>query len=98
MGCALILVLVGMPRVALVLLWFTRHGYVAEAFEQSAVWPILGFLFLPTTTLAFAYSMNSLGAAGEMTSFGWLLTAIGLIVDLGLHGWGGRRAAWRGDD
>ena len=52
---------------------------------------VIGFLFLPTTTLAFSYSMNSLGEAGAMTPLGWLLTVIGLVVDLGLHGSGARR-------
>lgn len=95
MGCVLVLALIGLPRLALLWLWIARHGYVSQAFEGIAVWPILGFLLLPTTTLAYAYGINSLGAPGEMTPLGWLLTGIGLVFDLGLNGSGARQARRR---
>jgi hypothetical protein len=95
MGCILILALVGLPRVALVALWLFRNGYVLQAFDGAWVWPVAGFFFLPTTTLAFAYGMNSLGAQGEMTPLAWLLTGIGLLFDLGTHGSGARSARGR---
>ncbi len=88
MGCLLILAVFGLPRIGLIVLWFTQPGYVSQALG-SALLPILGFLFLPTTTLAFAYGMNGLGGAGgEMPPLGWLLTILGLVVDLGLTGGG----------
>jgi hypothetical protein len=87
MGCVLILALFGLPRVALVWLWLAHHGYVVAAFKGADLWPFLGFLFLPTTTLAYAYGMNGLGgASGHMPALGWLLTLIGLVLDLGIHG------------
>lgn len=89
MPCLVVLVLLGMPRLALFLLWLLGGGYLARAFE-SALWPILGFFFLPVTTLAFAYGMNSLGPAGVVPDLGWLLVGIGVIVDLGLFGGGWR--------
>ena len=98
MGCVLILALLGLPRLGLLWLWFFEHGYVVAA-TDSRLWSVLGFVFLPTTTLAFAYGMNGLGAPGEMTPLGWLLTLIGLVFDIGLHGrggWGARR--WQVDE
>jgi hypothetical protein len=89
MPCLVVLVLLGMPRLALFLLWLLGGGYLARAFE-SALWPILGFFFLPVTTLAFAYGINSLGPAGVVPDLGWLLVGIGVIVDLGLFGGGWR--------
>ena len=78
------------PRVALILVWlFGSDGYLSQPFESRA-WPILGFLFLPLTTLAFAYGMNSLGQPGEMTPLGWVLVAIAGLTDLGLVGNGER--------
>ena len=95
MGCALILALVGLPRLALVWLWLARTGYITTAFEGTLLWPVLGFFFLPTTTLAFAYGTNSLGGPGEMPPLGWLLVVFGFFVDVGLHGDGARRARRR---
>lgn len=85
MGCVLLLVLFGFPRIALIWLWFAREGWVAHAFGDQIVWPLVGFFVMPTTTLAFAYGMNSLGAPGEMTPLGWLLTIVALFFDFGVH-------------
>lgn len=89
MPCLIILLLLGMPRVALLLLWLFGGGYLGRAFE-TALWPILGFFFLPVTTFAFAYAFNSLQPAGAVSDFGWLLVLIGLVMDLGLFGGGWR--------
>jgi len=93
MPCLVILVLLGMPRLALFFLWVFGGGYLGQAYA-SALWPILGFFFFPITTLAFAYGMNSLGPMGAMSDLGWLLVVIGLVFDLGLFGggWRSRRA------
>lgn len=94
MGCVLILVLLGLPRIALVWLWLTQEGYVLQAMGTQP-WPFLGFVFFPTATLAFAYSMNAIGGAGVMTPFGWFLTIVALMWDLSVQGgagrWGSRR-------
>jgi hypothetical protein len=86
---------VAFPRLALFLVWLFGGNYLSRAYEQW-IWPVLGFFFLPLTTLAFAFGLNSLGRAGEMTPLGWLLVALAAAVDLGLLG-GGHRA-WRGRD
>jgi len=58
--------------------WFPR------AF-QSQVWPILGFVFMPYTTLAYLAAMLN---NNHTVSGGWLaLLIVGVIVDVG-H-WGG---------
>jgi hypothetical protein len=91
MGCLLLSVLFGMPRLALIWLWIARDGYLSGAFG-SALWPIIGFFFLPYTTLAFAFSSSSLGAAGEVNALGWVLIFLGLAADLGISGRGAARA------
>jgi hypothetical protein len=84
------------PRLALFLVWFFGDHYFSRAFG-SFLLPILGFFFLPLTTLAFAFGMNSLGRPGEMPPLGWLLVVIGLASDLGLWSGGARGAkAFRG--
>ncbi len=83
------------PRVALFLVWFLGGDYLSRAFG-SFLWPLLGFLFMPLTTLAYAFGMNTLGAPNQMESLGWLLVVIAAAVDIGLIGGGGRSAKrWR---
>ncbi len=94
-GCLAII----FPRLALFLMWlFGGGGYLVRAYEHW-LWPLIGFFFLPLTTLVFAYCHNSLGAPGEMTPLGWLLTALAVMMDVGLLG-GGRKSAnrWRDRD
>jgi hypothetical protein len=81
------------PRLAVVLVWLFGGGYLARAYESS-LWPILGFIFLPLTTLTFAYAMNSLGEPGAMSPLGWLLVGLSVAADLGMVG-GGRSGARR---
>lgn len=85
------------PRLVLVLVWLFGGGYLGRAFE-SVLWPVLGFFFLPLTTLAFVYASNSLGAPGQVPPLGWVLVGLGALIDLGLVGNGerGRRHRSRG--
>lgn len=92
MGCFVGCLALAFPRVALALVWLLGPvGYLSRPFP-ALLWPILGFLFLPTTTLAFAFASNTLGAGGSVTPFGWLLVIIALFIDIGLLGGGGRAA------
>ena len=76
------------PRVAMVLIlivtdWFSR------AFD-SKLWPVLGFLFMPYTTLAYmAAQLNT----GELRGWWMALFIVAIVVDAG-H-WGGGRHAVR---
>jgi hypothetical protein len=95
MGCVLVLALFGLPRVALVWLWLTRHGYVREAVGGSMLLSALGFLFLPTTTLAYAYAQHAMRMDGGLTPLGWILVAFGFFLDIVVHGGGGWTARKR---
>jgi uncharacterized oligopeptide transporter (OPT) family protein len=82
-------VILAFPRVALALLFLFTH-YLDRAF-QSILLLILGFLFLPFTTLVYAWMVNShLPIAG--INLLWLLLAV--LADLGTvgHGYSRRRA------
>ncbi len=78
-GCIAIL----FPRLSLLFVWLFGGDYLTRAY-QGWIWPLFGFFFLPLTTLAFAFGMNSLGPPGEMGPLGWLLVALGAAGDLGL--------------
>jgi hypothetical protein len=89
MPCLLIIFAIFFPRfIMIVIAIFTN--WFAAAF-QTALWPLLGFLFMPYTTLAYMAAMlnNHHNASG-----GWLaLIIIAAVVDVG--GQGGSAGARR---
>jgi uncharacterized oligopeptide transporter (OPT) family protein len=90
MPCLFLIVIMLFPRVALALLFLFTH-YLDRAFH-SVILLILGFLFLPFTTLVYAWMVNSgLPVAGINLLF--LLLAV--LADLGTvgHGYSRRRRA-----
>jgi hypothetical protein len=99
MGCLIGCLAIGFPRAALFLVWLFGGNYLHRAYG-SFIWPLLGFFFLPLTTLTFAFGVVSLGH-GQMPAFGWLLTGLAVAADLGLIGGGQhgvrryRRDGWR---
>ena len=93
--CAVGCLALAFPRVALFLVWLLGGSFLARAYDHW-IWPLLGFFFLPLTTLTFAFASNSLSAQGQLTPFGWLLVALAACADLGLLGGSGQSARrWR---
>ncbi len=86
MGCCL-LAAVGsfFPRIALLLMWIFT-SYVDRAFS-SFIWPLLGLIFLPFTTIMFClvYSPVAHGVVGA----GWIWVVLGLVLDIMSYGSGG---------
>ena len=75
------LVLFG-PRLGILIWWLIDPIRWNLAF-QSFIWPLLGFLFLPWTTIMYV----SVGING-LSWFDWIWLAIALLVDLGSYGGG----------
>ena len=91
MGCLIALVAVFMPRVALFIIWvFTP--YVSRAFHGGFIWPFLGLLFLPFTTIAYSLAWTS---SHGVTGSAWLWVGLGVFLDVVWHGGSeaGRRAS-----
>ena len=83
MPCLLLIIFVAFPRLALALL-FLLSNYLQRAYHGILI-PILGFIFLPLTTLAYAWMINAdLPLAGANL----LILLIAVIVDLGGVGGG----------
>jgi hypothetical protein len=72
------------PRVVIAFLWVFTN-YLEKAFD-SFLWPLLGFFFLPTTTLAWAWAQNTRGEIGGVHA---VIVVLALLLDLGFIG-GGR--------
>lgn len=88
MPCLMALIAVFFPRVVIVLV-FLFSDYLGRAYE-TALWPILGFIFLPFTTLAYAWAINS---AGALTGIHLFIFVIAVLMDLG--SWSGGATARR---
>ena len=85
--CLLLIVVLGFPRVALVLMWLFST-YLQRAFHGGLLLPLLGFIFLPLTTIVYAWELNS-GMPTAGINLLWLLIAV--IIDLGGLGGGAHR-------
>lgn len=88
MGCLIALLGLITPRVVLAVLWLFTN-YLDRAFG-SYFWPLLGFFFLPTTTIAYALAENEFDG---VRGWGLAIVILGVAIDLGLLGGGakGRR-------
>jgi hypothetical protein len=92
MPCLLLIFAVFFPRVVMIAIAIFTTWF--QAAFNTLLWPILGFLFMPYTTLAY---MGAMIRNHHTVDGGWLvLLVVAVFVDLG--GWGGstrrrRRAA-----
>jgi hypothetical protein len=84
MPCLLAIGGLTLPRVVIAFLWLFTN-YIQRAFD-SFLWPLLGFIFLPTTTLAWAWASNT---RGEIAGVHAVVVVVAVLLDLGFIG-GGR--------
>lgn len=92
MPCCVSLLALAAPRIALVLVWILSD-YLGRAYET--VWvPLLGFLFLPTTTLAYAWAVNT---HGEVKGFPLAVVVLAALIDLGALGTSRKKREGRKD-
>ncbi len=84
--CLLFLLVLLFPRVALALL-FLFSEYLTGPYHNNIIVLILGFIFLPLTTLVYAWMFHS-GMPVEGINLLWLMLAA--LIDLGMVGGGYR--------
>jgi len=91
MPCLLLILFLAFPRIALLLL-FIFSNYLQRAYH-GLILPLLGFLFLPLTTLAYAWMVNT---GQPTTGVNLLILIITVVIDLGGIGGGEyhRRSRW----
>ncbi len=78
MPCLLVILLLLFPRVALVLI-FLFSNYLQHAYHNLLI-PLLGFVFLPLTTLAYAWMINT---HMPIEGINLLILIVAVIVDVG---------------
>lgn len=74
MPCLLTILALGVPRFVVVVLWLFTHWF--SGIFSIALWPVLGFLFLPTTLLWYTAVQHWFG--GQWT----LVPVVGIVVAL----------------
>lgn len=87
MPCLIAAMLLGIPRVIIILM-VLFSDYIGNAY-QTTLWPLLGFFFVPYTTLAYAVAINWHGSVEGI----WLaLVIVAVLFDLGALGHGSSAA------
>jgi len=91
MCCITTLILVLSPRIAILFMWLSNQKIFDLAFRNWAfpgnivfpvwVWPLLGFIFLPWTTLAYLLLFP-----GGIEGIKWIVLGVALLIDLAGHG------------
>jgi hypothetical protein len=85
MPCLLVLIGIFFPRLVIALL-FLFTTWLSEAYAGVAnIWPVLGFLFMPFTTLAYALAMHG---AGAVEGLYLILLIVAVLMDIGALGGG----------
>ena len=81
MPCLIGCLALSAPRFAIVLVVFFSD-YIGRAYETT-LWPFIGFLFMPLTTLAYAWAINSRGSVAGLHLF---VVVVAVLFDLGVVG------------
>ncbi len=83
--CCLYTVLIFLgPRVGGIAWWLVQPLRWSAAFG-SIIWPILGIIFLPWTTLIYVAVYNPIAG---ISLLGWIFLALGVVADIAMHGGG----------
>jgi hypothetical protein len=85
MPCLIGCLALSVPRFVLALTWLFSD-YLGRAIHSNLML-LLGFVFLPTTTLAYAWAKNS---NGSVEGIYLVVVIFAVLVDLGLFGAGRR--------
>lgn len=87
MCCFVTALLLAGPRLAILVWWIYTPVYISTLF-QSWIWPLLGWIFLPWTTLMYMAVANPGG--GGIVGFDWILLGLGVFSDMATY-FGGYR-------
>ena len=69
------------PRAAILVWWLVDTARWDLAFSNF-FWAVLGFIFLPWTTLAWVAVWSPSG----LTGFDWVILALGVFIDIASYG------------
>ncbi len=79
-GCCFLTIALTAPRLGIGLLWIFTD-YINRAFDNWVL-PLLGFLFLPFTTLSYVVFFTP---GGNLTPFEMAITIFAFLVDISAY-------------
>jgi len=85
MPCIAVVLILMFPRVILLLMFFLSN-YLWRAYHGYLI-PLLGFIFLPITTIVYAWMMNN---GYPINGVNAIILIVAVLLDAGSHG-----AGWR---
>jgi hypothetical protein len=83
MPCLLVILLLAFPRIALVIMYLTST-YLQRAYHNMII-PIIGFVFLPLTTIVYAWLTNT---HAPLEGINLIYLIIAVVIDAGGLGGG----------
>jgi uncharacterized oligopeptide transporter (OPT) family protein len=78
MPCLLLLAVLAFPRVVLVLMYLLSN-YLQRAYDAVLI-PLLGFFFLPVTTIVYAWLVNT---KSPLEGINLLFLIVAVLIDAG---------------
>ena len=66
------------PRLGTLFIWLARPAMFNLAFGGSWLWPILGIIFLPFTTLMYVILWSATG----LTGWDWMWLIMAVVIDV----------------
>jgi hypothetical protein len=84
MPCLLTILALATPRLTIVVLWIFTHWFTGMF--RSTLWPILGFVFLPTTLLWYCAVQHWFGGHWTLWPILGLVVALSIDVSPARHG------------
>src|SRR4051794_24281822 len=79
MGCLFAIFAGVFPRIADILLWLARPAQFTAPFGGAWLWPLLGILFLPLTTLFYVFMWSP---TRGLEGFDWVWIFLAVALDL----------------
>lgn len=83
MCCLLTVLLFLGPRAGILVWWLLDTARWTLAFD-TFIWPLLGFIFLPWTTLMYVLIFP-----GGIVGFDWIWLGLGVLADISSYAGGG---------
>ena len=82
LGCLLAFSIAIAPRLELVLAWIFSDRWQV-VWQGEWIWPLLGIIFLPYTTVMYMLAWSpAVAGGGNIEGWDWMWIILGLILDL----------------
>ncbi len=89
MPCLMSILALVAPRLVIVVVWLFTHWF--DGIFKTALWPVLGFIFLPTTLLWYCAVQHWFGGHMTLWPIVGLVIALSIDVSPARHGRKGRK-------